>query len=82
MGLLSYLFVYFVVGICPLLCSSNGDYEDGQCKCYPGWKGVECHLRHDECEVADCSGHGKCVNGDCVCSRGFAGNACEKSNLI
>ena len=48
---------------------------------FSGWKGQECQLKHDECEVADCNGHGKCVNGNCVCARGFTGPACEQSKL-
>ena len=48
---------------------------------YSGWKGLECQLKHDECEVADCNGHGKCVNGVCVCSRGFTGPSCEQSKF-
>ena len=68
-----------VAGMCPVLCSGHGDYEDGQCRCFPGWKGLECQLRHDQCEVADCSGHGQCVNGKCVCARGYTGPACQQS---
>ena len=70
---------FFIAGMCPVLCSGHGDYEDGQCRCFPGWKGLECQLRHDQCEVADCSGHGQCVNGKCVCARGYTGNACQQS---
>ena len=64
-----------------MLCSGNGDYEEGACRCYPGWKGGECQLRHDECVVADCGGHGKCVDGGCACARGFTGEACQESEL-
>ena len=39
-------------GTCPVLCSSNGEYEEGACRCYPGWKGAECSIRHNECEVS------------------------------
>lgn len=46
-----------------------------------GWKGLECQLKHDECEVADCNGHGKCVNGNCLCARGFTGPSCEQSKF-
>ena len=38
------------------MCGGHGDYKNGECECHPGWKGKECSLRHDECEVADCSG--------------------------
>ena len=41
-----------VAGTCPVLCSSNGEYEEGACRCYPGWKGAECSIRHNECEVS------------------------------
>ena len=40
-----------LAGTCPVLCSSNGEYEEGACRCYPGWKGAECSIRHNECEV-------------------------------
>ena len=72
--------VSFPLGMCPVLCSGNGDYEDGICRCFPGWKGIECQLRSNECEVADCNGHGKCVNGLCVCARGFTGEHCKEGN--
>ena len=62
---------------CPILCSGRGQYLKGICKCPPGWKGKECELREDECEVADCSGHGICTNGRCNCSPGFTGTNCE-----
>lgn len=67
--------------MCPVLCSGNGDYEDGVCRCFPGWKGIECQLRSNECEVADCNGHGKCVNGICICARGFTGKDCKQGKL-
>ena len=68
--------------MCPLLCSGNGDYEDGICRCFPGWKGVECQLRSNECEVADCNGHGRCVNGRCICARGFTGKDCKQGKKV
>lgn len=66
--------------MCPVLCSQRGEYINGQCQCNPGWKGKECSLRHDECEVADCNGHGHCVSGKCQCIRGYKGDMCEEGN--
>lgn len=65
-------------GVCPVLCSQRGEYINGECQCNPGWKGKECSLRHDECEVADCNGHGHCVSGKCQCVRGYKGKFCEE----
>lgn len=65
-----------------MLCSQRGDYINGECQCNPGWKGKECSLRHDECEVADCNGHGHCVSGKCQCVRGYKGKFCEEGMLI
>lgn len=64
-------------GVCPVLCSQRGEYINGECQCNPGWKGKECSLRHDECEVPDCNGHGHCVSGKCQCIRGYKGKFCE-----
>ena len=69
-------------GVCPLLCNSHGDYRDGRCECHPGWKGRECSLRHEECEVSDCNGHGRCQQGRCICARGFTGEFCEKGERV
>lgn len=66
--------------MCPVLCSQRGEYINGECQCNPGWKGKECSLRHDECEVPDCNGHGHCNNGKCACARGFKGKFCEEGN--
>ena len=60
-----------------MLCSSNGEYEEGACRCCPGWKGAECSIRHNECEVRDCNNHGNCVAGECQCSRGYTGQFCQ-----
>ena len=68
-------------GACPLLCGGHGDYINGECECHPGWKGKECSLRHDECEVSDCSGRGHCQDGKCQCMPGFTGDFCEQGNL-
>lgn len=61
-----------------MLCSQKGEYINGECQCNPGWKGKECQLRHDECEVPDCNGHGHCVSGKCSCVRGYKGKFCEE----
>ena len=74
-------FLYFLEGACPLLCGGHGDYVNGECECHPGWKGTECSLRHDECEVSDCSGRGHCQDGKCLCMQGFTGEFCEKGNI-
>lgn len=65
-----------------MLCSQRGEYINGECQCNPGWKGKECQLRHDECEVPDCNGHGHCANGKCNCIRGYKGKFCEEGKEI
>lgn len=72
------LFFIVFIGVCPVLCSQRGEYINGECQCNPGWKGKECSLRHDECEVPDCNGHGHCMNGKCVCVGGYKGKFCEE----
>ncbi len=71
-----------LIGVCPVLCSGRGDYINGRCQCIAGWKGQECSLKHDECEVPDCNGHGKCSSGKCVCARGFKGEFCDIGKLV
>lgn len=51
---------------------------NGECFCNPSWKGKECQLREDECEVADCNGHGDCMDGLCRCFAGYKGFHCEE----
>ena len=72
------IFHFLIAGACPLLCGGHGDYINGECECHPGWKGKECSLRHDECEVSDCSGRGHCQEGKCQCLPGFTGDFCEQ----
>ena len=67
--------------MCPVLCKGNGIYVRGACQCYPGWKGKECDVPEDECEVPSCHGNGKCVNGECICFPGYGGKDCGKGNL-
>ncbi len=68
----------FHLGVCPLLCNAHGEYRNGRCECHPGWKGRECELKHEECQVSDCNGNGRCQGGRCICARGFTGEFCEK----
>ena len=74
--------IAWFAGVCPVLCSQRGEYINGECQCNPGWKGKECSLRHDECEVPDCNGHGHCVNGKCACVRGYMGKFCEEGKFF
>lgn len=69
-------------GSCPLLCSGHGIYGAGRCHCDPKWKGVECDVPVDECEVLDCNGHGACKQGVCLCKPGWTGANCDKSEYI
>ena len=69
---------FIVLGVCPLLCSGQGDYINGECLCKPGWKGKECNIRYEECEVPDCSGHGHCEDGKCICMKGYKGEFCNE----
>ena len=64
--------------VCPMLCQGNGVYVRGECQCYPGWKGKECDVPEDECEVPTCHGNGKCINGQCICSPGYGGKHCKQ----
>ena len=68
--------------VCPLLCSGNGEYRDGECHCKPEWKGRECSLRHDQCEVPDCNGHGRCREGTCRCAQGYKGEFCQQRESL
>lgn len=72
--------------MCPVLCNQRGEYVNGECQCNPGWKGKECSLRHDECEVVNgqtCSGHGHCQpSGKCQCIRGYKGANCEEGKVF
>jgi hypothetical protein len=65
-------------GVCPALCSGNGVYQAGICKCYRGWTGTECHLPAGDCVGMNCSQHGACVDGQCVCAAGYRGVNCAE----
>jgi len=62
--------------VCPALCSGNGEYESGRCKCNQGWTGDDCQLPSEHCAGVYCSQHGQCVDGRCVCASGFTGIDC------
>ena len=51
-------------------------YIRGNCQCHQGWKGKECEIRENQCEVPTCNGNGRCVDGHCVCHNGFQGPDC------
>ena len=74
-----FLFFSPLAGSCPLLCSGHGVYGAGRCHCDPKWKGAECDVPVDECEVLDCNGHGVCKQGVCLCKPGWTGANCDKS---
>lgn len=63
-------------GVCPVLCSSHGQYGGGVCHCHQGWKGRECDVPDTDCEVPDCGGRGACIGGSCHCSPGWKGQHC------
>ena len=51
------------IDMCPVLCSNNGKYENGKCICEYNWKGSDCSITSDQCEVSDCNGFGDCIAG-------------------
>ena len=67
-----------MIDVCPIFCNGHGQYLQGSCHCESGWKGRECTLRSNECEIADCNGNGLCIDGSCHCRPGFKGNDCEQ----
>ena len=60
---------------CPVLCSGNGVYEGGVCKCFDSWKGAECSVQAHHCEGCI---HGRCVAGECQCEEGWRGERCDE----
>lgn len=68
--------------MCPVLCSAHGHYGGGICHCEEGWKGPECDVPINECQVPGCTGHGRCIEGDCHCERGWKGQFCELRKLL
>lgn len=67
--------------VCPVLCSSHGQYGGGMCHCEDGWKGAECDIPLGDCQVPDCNQHGQCVRGSCVCNPGWKGGFCDERKL-
>ena len=67
--------------VCPVLCSSHGQYGGGMCHCEDGWKGAECDIPLGDCQVPDCNQHGQCVRGSCVCNPGWKGVFCDERKL-
>lgn len=67
-----------MTGVCPVLCSGHGHYGGGLCHCEEGYKGPECEIPADECQVPGCSAHGRCIEGECHCERGYKGHDCSK----
>jgi hypothetical protein len=64
--------------VCPVLCSSHGQYGGGMCHCEEGWKGAECDIPLGDCQVPDCNQHGQCDRGSCVCNPGWKGAFCDE----
>lgn len=64
-----------------MLCSNHGRYSGGICHCELGWKGSECDVPENECEIGNCNGNGVCVAGKCVCSDGWTGQFCDSRKL-
>jgi hypothetical protein len=71
-----------ITGVCPALCSGNGIYLLGACKCNRGWTGAECQLVTADCAGVDCSHHGRCIDGQCICAAGYTGLDCVDGQSI
>lgn len=72
-----YFVLFLITDTCPVLCNGNGYYNEGLCQCHPGWKGQECEIPANACEVPDCNGNGECVHGQCICNNGYKGPDCS-----
>ena len=72
----------FSSGACPTLCNGNGNIVRGHCQCHHGWKGQECDVREDDCEVPNCNANGNCVESNCACYPGFTGVDCGEGKLL
>lgn len=71
---------------CPLLCSGQGRYERGRCRCYAGWRGAECDVRGGSGEerpcARKCNGRGLCRGGLCFCRNGWTGSTCRVRAVV
>ncbi|XP_006820226.1 uncharacterized protein LOC102804294 [Saccoglossus kowalevskii] len=57
------------------------DSFDYVCICQDGWRGRDCHVSIDDCELDSCHNGGICVDGHmsytCTCQTGWTGEECE-----
>ncbi|CAF0711480.1 unnamed protein product [Brachionus calyciflorus] len=53
------------------------------CECEPGYTGIYCEIKIDECQSSPCGPNGKCidlVNGyKCICHNGYTGLTCTEN---
>jgi len=61
-------------------CSSNGEFRNEKCFCYPGFKGSFCEIAL-ECP-SKCSTRGICSRGKCFCNPGFEGKDCSTTSKV
>ncbi|KAI8427552.1 hypothetical protein MSG28_002061 [Choristoneura fumiferana] len=62
-------------------CSNNGKCVCDECLCQPGFGGIYCEYRNNDCKRdhtgALCSDHGVCRDGVCYCDTERTGEMCE-----
>ena len=53
------------------------------CECQPGYTGVDCETKIDECEHEPCGRNGKCLDlvnrFECECYNGYQGKTCQEN---
>lgn len=59
-------------------CNNSGEFRNGKCFCFPGFKGKSCDVAL-ECPsmCLESSHHGICSRGKCFCKPGFEGEDCS-----